>query len=130
MALTLQLADSDGNLLPESYAILDEELLEYLSGFSAFPALRSFGELPQEEETPIGQDAREAMAREAVEMAALVQRRQVPEPPDWVGLQGTGDIRLGEEFGWEGLLAFLRRLEHLVHLARTMGLDLLALPND
>jgi hypothetical protein len=130
MALTLQLADSDGNLLPESYAILDEELLEYLSGFSSFPALRSFGELPQEEKTPIGQGAREAMAREAVEMAPLVQRRQVPEPPAWVGLQGTGDIRLGEEFGWEGLLAFLLRLEHLVHLARTMGLDLLALPND
>ena len=130
MALTLQLADSDGNLLPESYVILDEELLEYFSGFPAFPALRSFGELSQEEETPIGQDAREAMAREAVEMAALVKGRQVPEPPDWVGLQGTGDIRLGEEFGWEGLLAFLRRLEHLVHLARTMGLDLLALPND
>ncbi|HKI06063.1 MAG TPA: hypothetical protein VKK31_29055 [Thermoanaerobaculia bacterium] len=129
MALTLQLADPEGNFLPESYAILDEELLEYLAGLSAFPTLRSFGELSSEEK-PIEEAVREALAREAVEMAELVKRRAVPEPPGWVGLEGTGDIRLGEEFGWEGLLGFLRRLEHLVHLARTMGLELWALPDE
>ena len=129
MALTLQLADPAGNLLTESYAILDEELLEYLSGFASFPTLRSLGELASEE-APVEEAAREAMAREAVEMAELMKRREVPQHPDWVGLEGTGDIRLGEEFGWEGLLAFLRRLEHLVHLARTMGLEVRLLPDD
>jgi hypothetical protein len=130
MALTLQLADPGGDLLSESYAILDEELLEYLSRLAAFPALRGLGELSPEEETPIGEEARESLAREALELAALVQRREVPRPPDWVGLQGTGDLRLGEELGWTGLLGFLRRLEHLIHLARKLGLELWALPND
>jgi len=129
MALTFQLCDPAGNFLPESYAILDEELLEYFAALPSFPTLGSFGELASEE-TPIEEAAREALAREAVELAKRVKRREVPPPPDWVGLEGTGDIRLGEEFGWEGLLAFLRRLEHLVHLARTMGLDVRVLPDD
>ena len=40
MALTLQLADTNGAFLSESYAILDEELLVYLSGLDGFPALQ------------------------------------------------------------------------------------------
>jgi hypothetical protein len=130
MALTLQLADTDGNLLSEAYAVLDDELLEYLSGLDGFPALQRVGALPSDEETSIGEDDREALARETQELAVLASRREVPAPPDWVGLEGTGDIRLGEEFGWRGLLDFLRRLEHLVHLCRTMGLEMLALPYD
>lgn len=130
MALTLQLADEDGNLLAESYAVLDDELMAYLSGLDGFPALRRIGELLADEETSIGEDDREALAREASELAVLASRREVPVPPDWVGLEGTGDIRLGEEFGWRGLLDFLRRLEHLLHLCRTMGLEMLTLPDD
>lgn len=130
MALTLQLADTGGNLLSEAYAVLDDELLAYLSGLDEFPALRRIGELPSEEETSIGGDDREALTREARELAVLASRREVPAPPDWVGLEGTGDIRLGEEFGWRGLLDFLRRLEHLLHLCRTMEMEMLALPDD
>ncbi|HEV2853363.1 MAG TPA: hypothetical protein VHC97_11220 [Thermoanaerobaculia bacterium] len=128
MALTLQLADLDGHPLSESYAVLDDELLAYLSGLDGFPALRRVGELPPEEETPIEEEDREALAREAAEVAMLASRRELPPPPDWVGLEGTGDIRLGEEFGWRGLLDFLRRLEHLLHLCRTMGTEMWALP--
>lgn len=130
MALTLQLSDADGNLLSESYAVLDDELMAYLSGLDGFPALRRMGELPSEEETSIGEDDREALSREARELAVLASRREVPTPPDWVGLEGTGDIRLGEEFGWRGLLDFLRRLEHLLHLCRTMGMEMWALPDE
>ena len=130
MAFTLQLADADGNFLSEAYAILDDELLVYLSGLDGFPALSRIGELPSEEEKSIGRDDREALAREAAELAVLANRREVPVPPDWVGLEGTGDIRLGEEFGWRGLLDFLRRLEHLLHLCRTMELEMCALPED
>ncbi len=129
MALTLQLADADGNPLAESWAVLDDELLAYLSGLDGFPALRKIGELPLEEETSIEEDDREALAREARELAVLASRRELPVPPDWVGLEGTGDIRLGEEFGWRGLLDFVRRLEHLLHLCRTMGMEMLALPD-
>lgn len=130
MALTLQLSDREGTPLAESYAVLDDELLEYFSGLEGFPALRRIGGLPSEEETAVEEDDREALAREARELAVLVSRREVPVPPDWVGLEGTGDIRLGEEFGWRGLLDFLRRLEHLLHLCRTMGLEMWALPDE
>jgi hypothetical protein len=129
MALTLQLSDADGNPLSESYAVLDDELLEYLSGLDGFPVLRRIGE-PSEEETSIGEDDREALAREVRELAVLASRREVPAPPGWVGLEGTGDIRLGEEFGWRGLLDFVRRLEHLLHLCRTMKMEMWALPDD
>jgi hypothetical protein len=63
-------------------------------------------------------------------LAGRVRRRDAPEPPEWVGLEGTGDIRIGEELGWRGLLDFLQKLEHLLHLARQMGMELWALPND
>src|SRR5262245_18108012 len=36
MALTLQLADADGRPLSESYAVLDDELMAYLSGLDGF----------------------------------------------------------------------------------------------
>ena len=36
----------------------------------------------------------------------------------------------GEELGWRGLLEFLQKLEHLLHLARGLGMELWALPND
>ena len=130
MALTLQLSDAGGNLLSESYAVLDDELLKYLSGLDGFPALQRIGGLPPEEETSIGEDDREALAREARELAVLASRREVPVPPDWVGLEGTGDIRLGEELGWRGLLDFVRRLEHLLHLCRTMGMEMWTLPEE
>ena len=54
----------------------------------------------------------------------------MPEPPAWVGLEGTGDIRVGEELGWDGLLDLLQKMAHLLHLARVMGMELWALPND
>ncbi len=128
MALTLQLATADGSLLSESYAILDDELLAYFSGLDGFPALKRFGELPPEEETPVEEEAREKLAREVEELASLAKRQEVPPPPDWVGLEGTGDIRLGEELGWRGLLEFLQRMEHLLFLARRAGLELWILP--
>lgn len=130
MALILQLSDAAGKPLSESYIVLDDELLAYLSGLDGFPALRRVGGLPPDEETSIGEDDREALAREARELAVLASRWEVPVPPDWVGLEGTGDIRLGEEFGWRGLLDFVRRLEHLLHLCRTMKMEMLALPDE
>ena len=69
-------------------------------------------------------------AMTAIELAARVNRRAVPPPPDWVGLEGSGDLRFGDPFGWQGLLDFLQRLEHLLHLARQMGLELWAVPNE
>ena len=126
MGWTLLLADQDGGLLAESQAGLDDELAEYLAGLDGFPALQSLRDLPREEDTPLSEETREALALEVAELAAKAKRREIPAPPDWVGLAGTGDIRLGEELGWPGLLDFLQRLEHLLFLGRRMRLGLWA----
>ncbi|HEY7213161.1 MAG TPA: hypothetical protein VIC28_00955 [Thermoanaerobaculia bacterium] len=130
MSWTLLMADDEGNPLEESTAVLDDELAEYLRGIEGFPYLRGLRGMTRSEETFIDEEAREALAREAAALAARARRREVPRPPDWVGLEGTGDLRLGEELGWRGLLDFLQRLEHLLHLARRMGLDLWAVPEE
>ena len=130
MAWTLQLAAEDGDILDESFAVLDDELVDYLTRLEEFPVLRNLKTLERLEETWIDAEVREMLEREVAELAARVRRREGPEPPAWVGLEGTGDIRIGEEFGWRGLLDFLQKVEHLLHLARQMGLELWALPND
>jgi hypothetical protein len=130
MGWTLLLADEDGVPLEESYAVLDDELAEYLAGLDGFPTLQGLQDLPREVDTPLPERVREALAGEVVELAARARRREFPEPPEWVGLQGMSDIRLGEPLGWQGLLDFLQRLEHLLFLAPRMGLGLWAAGKD
>ncbi|HEY0510299.1 MAG TPA: hypothetical protein VGH73_00245 [Thermoanaerobaculia bacterium] len=130
MAWTLQLADDEGDILNESFVVLDDEVVAYLAGFTEFPVLRNLKTLDPREETWIDAEVREMLEREVAELAARVRRRAAPAPPDWVGLEGTGDLRIGEEFGWRGLLDFLQRFEHLLHLARRMRMELWGLPND
>lgn len=124
------MADEAGNPLQETFVILDDELVEYFAGLEGFPVFRGLQGLDPGEETWIDAEVRESLEQEVVELAARVRRREGPEPPAWVGLEGTGDIRLGEELGWRGLLDFLQRLSHLLHLARGLGLELWALPDD
>jgi hypothetical protein len=126
MSWTLLLTGEDGGAIEEAYAVLDDELAEYLAGLDGFPKLEALGNLPREEETLLPKGTQEALGLEVAEMAARAKRREIPEPPEWVGLEGTGDIRLGEPFGWAGLLDFLQRVEHLLFLARRMGLGLRA----
>jgi hypothetical protein len=130
MGWTLLLADSDGVPLEESSTTLDDELVEYFGRLEGFPALRAFLDLPSDGETPLPAGVREALEGEIAELAARTKRRELPDPPEWVGLEGTGDIRLGEELGWRGLLDFLQRLEHLLFLARQMGMELWAEGED
>ena len=130
MAWTLLLADSDGNLLTETYATLDDELVEYLAGLKGFPVFQGLRNLQPTEETWVDAEVRDAWKGEVAELAARVRRREAPEPPEWVGLEGTGDIRLGEELGWHGLLDFLQRVEHLLHLAERMGMEVWVVPEE
>jgi hypothetical protein len=130
MGWTLLLAAEDGALLEESQTLLDDELAEYLAGLEGFPSLQGLRNLPREAETPLPVELRDSLAREVEALAARAKRRELPEPPEWVGLEGTGDLRLGEPLGWSGLLAFLQRLEHLVFLSRQMGLELWASSED
>jgi hypothetical protein len=123
MGWTLLLTDPDGIAIEECHATLDDELVEYLSRLEGFPALQALLSLLGEEETPLPAEVRGALTGELAELATRTKQRQLPEPPDWVGLEGTGDIRLGEEFGWRGLLDFLQRLEHLLFQAKQMGME-------
>ena len=124
------MADEEGNPLQETYVILDDELAVYLSGLKGFPVFQGFRSLDPVEETWIDAEVREMLEQEVAELAARARRREAPPPPDWVGLEGTGDLRLGEELGWRGLLEWLQKLEHLLHLARQMGMEMWALPNE
>ncbi len=124
------MADEEGTPLQETFVILDDELVGYLSGLAGFPVFQGLRGLDPVEETWIDAEVRGMWEREVAELAARARKREIPEPPEWVGLEGTDDIRLGEELGWHGLLDFLQRLEHLLHLSRTMGMELWALPDD
>jgi len=130
MSWTLLMADEEGTPLQETFVLLDDELVDYLSGLTGFPVFQGLRGLDPAEETWIDAEVRGMWEREVAELAARARKRDIPEPPEWVGLEGTDDIRLGEELGWRGLLDFLQRLEHLLHLSRTMGMELWALPND
>ena len=129
MSWTLLMADEEGDPLQETFVILDQELVDYLSGLTDFPVLRNLKTLGQTEETWIDSEVRAMLEREVADLAGRVRRREVPDPPDWVGLE-DGDIRMGEQLGWRGLLDWLQKLEHLLHLTRKMGMELWALPND
>jgi hypothetical protein len=130
MSWTLLMADEMGTPLQETFVLLDDELVDYLSALTGFPVFQGLRGLDPAEETWIDAEVRGMWEREVAELAARARKREIPEPPEWVGLEGTDDIRLGEELGWRGLLDFLQRLEHLLHLSGTMGMELWALPND
>lgn len=127
MAITLQLSTADGALLSESLVTLDDELADYFSVLEGLPLLKS---LRTQEPVRLDKVRREELKYEVAELMELAGRREGPPPPDWVGLDGTGDIRLGEEFGWRGLLDFLRRLDHQLHLCRTMELEMWVMPEE
>jgi hypothetical protein len=125
--LSLEIADADGHWLEEASTVLDEELLDYLAALPGLPALQGLRRLAMAGaggETLLDEAARTALQADLETIAPLVRRRELPEPPAWVGLEGTGDIRLGEELGWPGLVDVLHRLARLLALARQpeMGL--------
>jgi len=122
--LFLEIFDESGDDFPELTTVLDDELVEYLSRLEGFPALRSLGGLDREADTLVEEPLREGLWNELAVLAPQVQHRLLPEPPPWVGLDGLDDIRLGEEFGWAGLVDFLSRLQRLLTLARKPGMEL------
>lgn len=122
--LSLEIADADGHWLEEASTVLDEELLDYLAALPGVPVLQDLRRLASDGETLLDEAVRAGLQADIEALAPLVRRRELPEPPAWVGLEGTGDIRLGEELGWPGLVDVLNRLARLLALARRpeMGL--------
>jgi hypothetical protein len=124
--LFLEIFDESGHDFPELTTPVDDELLEYLAHLEDFPAFQSLGGLDGKEETLLDEPLREGLWEDLARLAPQVQRRLLPEPPPWVGLEGLNDIRVGEEFGWAGLVDFLSRLQRLLTLARKPGTELWA----
>lgn len=123
--LFLEIFDESGHDFPELTTAVDDELLEYLEGLEGFPTFQSLSPLGRaEDDTQLDELLREGLWDELARLAPLVQARRLPEPPPWVGLEGLGDLRVGEEFGWAGLVDFLSRLQRLLTLARKPGMEL------
>ena len=122
--LFLEIFDESGRDFPELTTGLDDELMEYLGRLEGFPTFQSLGRLDREDDTLLDAPLREGLWDELALLAPQVQHRLLPEPPPWVGLEGLDDIRVGDEFGWAGLVDFLSRLQRLLTLARKPGMEL------
>src|ERR1700709_554759 len=105
MSWTLLMTDEEGNPLQETFVLLDDELVEYFGGLEGVPVFRGFQGLDPDKDTGIDAEGRGR-------------------------LEGRGDVRPGEGLGWNGLLELLQKLAHLLHLARGLGLEIWALPDD
>jgi hypothetical protein len=124
--LFLEIFDESGHEFPELTTPLDDELLQYLGRLEGLPAFQALAGLGREEDTFLDEPLRDGLWSELALLAPQVQQRLLPEPPPWVGLDGLNDIRVGEEFGWAGLVDFLSRLQRLLTLARKPGMELWA----
>ena len=128
--LSLEIKDANGRWLQEASTVLDVELLDYLATLTTLPPLSGMHALrllDPAEDTPLDEQLRAALQADIETLAPRVRARDLPEPPAWVGLEGLGDIRLGEELGWPGLVDVLNRLSRLLALAREPGVELWAL---
>ena len=131
--LSLEIKDANGRWLEEAATVLDAELLEYLATLETLPHLtgmHALRRLDPAEGTSLDETLRAALQADIEALAPRVRTRNLPEPPAWVGLEGLGDIRLGEELGWPGLVDVLNRLSRLLALAREPGVELWALGEE
>jgi hypothetical protein len=124
--LFLEIFDENERDFPEMTTVLDDELQEYLKGLDDFPALQALGGLDREEDFLLDEALRESLWEELALISPRVQQRDLPDPPSRVGTEGLEDLRVGDEFGWMGLIDFLGRLQRLLTLARKQGLELWA----
>jgi len=128
--LSLEIKDANGRWLEEAATVFDVELLEYLATLGALPHLtgmHALRRLDSSEDTQLDAALRAALQSDLETLAPRVRARDLPEPPAWVGLEGLGDIRLGEALGWPGLVDVINRLSRLLALAREPGVELWAL---
>ena len=124
--LFLEIFDESGHEFPELTTALDDELLQYLGRLEGLPAFQALAVLDPAEDTFLDEPLRDGLWSELALLAPQVQQRLLPEPPPWVGMEGLNDIRVGEEFGWAGLVDVLSRLQRLLTLARKPGMELWA----
>jgi len=125
--LSLEIKDANGRWLEEAATVLDAELLEYLGALPHLTGMHALRRLAPSGDTLLDDALRTALQADLETLAPRVRTRGLPEPPAWVGLEGLGDIRLGEQLGWPGLVDVLNRLSRLLALAREPGVELWAI---
>lgn len=118
---------TSGMWINELSTVLDEELMDYFARLNEFPAFQELRLLDPFEDTFFEPPRRLQLKTELAAMAPLVEKRELPEPPAYVGLEETGDIRVGDELGWPGLQEFLTRLHRLLVLAEHPDMELWAI---
>jgi hypothetical protein len=128
--LSLEIQDANGRWLAEASTVLDEELLDYFAALPGFPGLQALRGFDSASDTRVDEELRTALQADLAAIASRVRGRDLPEPPAWVGLEGLGDIRLGEELGWPGLVDVLNRVSRLLALAREPGMELWAIGEE
>jgi hypothetical protein len=131
--LSLEIKDAHGHWLAEASTMLDEELLDYLAALppdSDAPGLQILRRLDPAADTLLDAAFRAALEAGLEALTPRVRRRDLPPPPAWVGLEGHGDLRLGEELGWPGLVDVLNRLARLLAWAREPGMEMWAIGEE
>ena len=128
--LSLEIQDANGLWLAEASTVLDEELLDYFAALPGFPGLQALRRFDPASDSLVDEELRTALQADLAAIASRVRGRDLPEPPAWVGLDGLGDIRLGEELGWPGLVDVLNRLSRLLALAREPEMELWAIGEE
>ena len=118
MAITIGIAIDDLTIEQEEYVLLDDELIEYmyqLDHLEKFPAFKQLGQFDPYGVTLIPLSMQKELKRELPEVIELAENKSLPNPPDYVGLEGGSvDADFGEKFGWQGLICFLRNLEKII----------------
>lgn len=126
MAITLALQKPDGEFCQTPYALMDEEVATYLGTLSQFSGLRSLADLDPYGELELPRSLRNRLLVEARDLEVLASKEQLPEPPPYVGLEGTGDPRVGKPFGWKGLVAFAADLRRVLEAASSQKVEVMA----
>ena len=104
--------------------------MDYLSRLVEFPVFRNLQTLEPVEETWIDAEVRGMLEREVAELAARARRREIPEPPEWVGLEGTGTSGSARSSAGAGSSTASRSWSTSSISPGQMGMELWALPND
>jgi hypothetical protein len=114
MGITIGIIIDDKSIQQEECVLLDEEIIEYISHLKGFPMLKQLGNFDPYDDTLISLSMQMGLKRELTEIIELAKNKNLPKPPDYVGLEGGVDVEFGEEFGWVGLVAFFKKLKQII----------------
>lgn len=127
MTITLAIRDANGEYRQNPHVLLDDELLSYLRQLTQFPSLRDLADVDPYSESKVAKALHHAVDRELQCLAWHACKKNIPPPPEHVGLEDGDEPDFGEPFGWEGLSRFIEECRALFAEADSEGCDLVAI---